>query len=469
MSLLPCGAKPGRWPGFLLVLILSACGKDEVRSATPPAIPSESSAQPALRYEEQLRQLDLGLADVRKMMAQRPNDALLAIEPVKVLLERARLSGDYANYTAATEALADAKRRSGDLLYPCMVAARLHYALHRLDAARAELQRCPNTVDAAELAVLRADLDFHSGRYREAGSVYQQAVNQRGQPDDYIRLALFRNRTGSPGEAAALFEAAEQRYFGESAVLRAWLKLQRGLVALDRGRHEEARALYLQADRELPGWWLIDEHLAEVQALLGNIEDARRAYEDIVRRTGAPEFMDALAALEAQAGHADRAGKLLAQARGLYEQRLASFPEAAAGHALDHYLNSPDDAAAALRLAQANHLNRPYGEASIALAQALLLNGRAAEALKLLQAEAAAGWDTPELHWILAQALGRMGKAPQSAAAQSRALAGNPHAASMYGGALKQAAVRQHPVARPGNLPGESPRRQPAIRLAQQG
>lgn len=443
MSLLLRSAKPGFWPGFLLVLILSACGKDEARSsAATPLAPSEASAQPALRYEEQLRQLDLGLADVRKMMAQAPNDALLALEPVNVLLERARLSGDYANYTAAAEALEVAKRRADDLLYPCVAAARLHYALHRLDAARAELQRCPSTVDAAELAVLRADLDFYSGRYRQAESVYLQAVNQRGQPDDYIRLALFRNKTGSPGEAAALFEAAEQRYFGESAVLRAWLKLQRGLVALDRGRHEEARALYLQADRELPGWWLVEEHLAEVQALLGNTEEARRAYRDIVARTGLPEFMDALAALEAPAGHPERAAQLLAQARSLYEQRLAAFPEAAAGHALDHYLNSPGDAAAALRLAQANHRNRPYGEASIALAQALLLNGRAAEAVQRLQAELAAGWDTPELHWVLGQALARAGRAPQSAAAQARARAGNPQAASMYGAALQQLAAK---------------------------
>lgn len=431
-----CAIKPGLWPGFLLAVgLISACGGGQPSAPAAPAAPAAAtSAAPPLRYDEQLRQLDLGLADVRKLMAQRPDDALLAVEPVKLLLERARLTGNYANYTAAAEALEIARRRAGDLLYPCVAAARLHYALHRLDAARAELQRCPNTVDAAELAVLRADLDFYSGRYRQAEETYLQAVNQRGQPDDYIRLALFRNKTGSPGEAAALLEAAEQRYFGDSAMLRAWLKLQRGLVALDRGRHEEARALYLQADREMPGWWLVEEHVAEVQALLGNVEEARQAYRAIIARTGLPEFMDTLAQLEADAQRKAEAQALLARAEALYRQRIAAFPEAAAGHALDHFLSFGSDAAETLRLAEANYRSRPHGDAAVGMARALQAADRPAEAIALLSRELEAGWRTPELLWLLGDLHAANGETAAAERLRDEALALNPASRKMYGG-----------------------------------
>lgn len=425
--------KPGLAPGFVLAVALLLCACTRTPPPPAPTAPAAQGVSGPLRYAELLQSYDEALA------AKGPPKAPSSPgERVRLLLERARLAGDYDDYARAGAILAAA---DADATLRCLPLARWHYTLHRLAAAGAVLDGCAASVEADELAGLRADIAFYSGRYDEAETVYREQLNRLDSPQAFIRMALLRARRGAPAEAMALFEAAEQRYHGDSASMRAWLKLQRGLVALDQGRFEQARALYLAAAEALPGWWLVDEHLAEVQALMGETDAARKAYEDIVRRTGAPEFMDALAALETQAGHAERAAQLLAQARKLYEQRLAAFPEASAGHALDHYLNSPGDAAFALQLAQANHRNRPYGEASIALAQALLLNGRAAEALKLLQAEVAAGWDTPELHWVMAQALAQVGRAPQSVAAQSRALAGNPHAASMYGGALQQLAA----------------------------
>ncbi|WP_162932300.1 tetratricopeptide repeat protein [Solimonas sp. K1W22B-7] len=436
MPLSPAG-KPGLAPGFVLAAasLLCACTPAPPTSATTAAAPQAASGP--LRYAELLQSYDEALA------AEGPPKApASADERVRLLLERARLSGDYADYARAGAVIEQADAKA---TIRCLPLARWHYTLHRLAAAGRVLEGCAAAVDADELAGLRADIAFYSGRYREAEATYREQLNRLDQPQGYIRMALLRARSGAPAEAMALFEAAEQRYHGDSAVMRAWLKLQRGLVALDQGRYEQARALYLAAAEALPGWWLVDEHLAEVQALMGETEAARGAYENIVRRTGAPEFMDALAALEAHSGHGDRAAKLLAQARTLYEQRLAAFPEASAGHALDHYLNSPGEAAVALRLAQANDHNRPYGEAGIALAEALMLNGKATEAVRRLQAEAAAGWDTPELHWVLAQALAQAGQAQQATAERARALAGNPRASSMYGAAPLQLSARSGP------------------------
>lgn len=432
MSLASWSTKPGFWPGFLLVLLLGACG--EKPAPAPGAGPAATATpqRPALRYEEALRQLDLGLADVRKMMAQSPNDSLLALEPVNVLLERARLTGDYGNYVEGAAALAEAKRLGGELLYPCLASARFEYTLHRLAAARDELEKCPSIVEPADVAILQADLAFYSGKYDEAEASYLAAVNQRGLPDDYIRLGLLRSKTGSPGEAAALIEAAERRYHGDSATMRAWLKLQRGLVALDRGRHEEARAMYLQADRDLAGWWLVEEHIAEAEALLGNEDAARRAYVAIVERTGLPEFMDALAGIELGQKRDAAAQALIVRAEALYRERLAAFPEASSGHALDHFLSYGKDPAATLALAQANYRNRSYGDAAVALARALAALGRGTEAITLLERERTAGWRTPELLWVLGD-LHAVAAQPEAAAEHhAQALQLNPLSARMY-------------------------------------
>jgi predicted Zn-dependent protease len=275
---------------------------------------------------------------------------------------------------------------------------------------------------------------MYGGKYREAEATYRALVNQVGTPAHFVRLALLRARTGSPAEAAALLEAAERRYHGPSATMKAWLRLQRGLVALDRGRLDEALALYRQASDELPGWWLVEEHIAEVLALKGDKAAAMALYRQVIERTGGPEYLDALAALEDEAGDKASAARRRAEARAAYEKRLAEYPEAAAGHALDHFLADAADAPRALALAQANHATRPFGEASIALAKAWLHVGQPAKARALLEGELAKGWDTPELHWVLAAVLERLGQKAPAEAARAAALARNPLSAALYRG-----------------------------------
>ena len=215
--------------------------------------------------------------------------------------------------------------------------------------------------------------------------------------------------------------------------MRAWLKLQRGLVALDRGRFDEALAMYRLAEDALDGWWLVDEHIAEVHLLNGNIAEAKRIYESVIERTGGPEYMDALAKIEQQLGNADRAGKLTAQARSIYTERLRAFPEAAAGHALDHFLKSQADAVQALALAQKNYQTRAFGESAIALAKAWIMSGKPERAKPLIEAQLASGWDTAESWWILSEVQLQLSGDAQAARARAEALRRNPHSEKMYG------------------------------------
>jgi tetratricopeptide (TPR) repeat protein len=430
--LTPWSAGPGLSPGPALALalglaLLAGCDRPGTPSAQVGAAPPVAAG-----YERERRNLDAAIEAGLELAAKRPDDGLLPVELVSLYQERAHLTGDYDDYRHAERLLerhAAAARSSAPY---CLARARLHFSLHRLEQAGAALDACPATAEASEVAALRGDIALYSGRYREAEATFRALANDPGLPQHFVRLALLRSKVGAPAEAAALLEAAERRYHGVSATMKAWLKLQRGLVALDRGRFDEALAMYRLAGDALPGWWLVDEHVAQVASLRGDPRTAKSLYAGVVERTQAPEFMDALARIEREEGRAARAHELLQRARAIHEKRLSDFPEAAAGHALDHFLQEHGDSRRALALAQANFANRPHGEAAIALARAWMLTGKPERALPVVEAQLEAGWDTPEAHWVLAQALQRAGKPERAADARARALRMNPESGRMY-------------------------------------
>jgi tetratricopeptide (TPR) repeat protein len=360
------------------------------------------------------------------------SSALVPLELVRLYAERARLTGNYDDYARAEDLLARLEPQFKGADGFCLAKARLHYTLHRLSLAKQVLDGCPAVAGKVEDLQMRADIAFYTGRYKDAGIIYRALVNQVSSVQAYVQLALYSAKTGDPGEASAFFEAAENRYHGGSAVQRSWFALQRGLIELDRGRYDEARALFALADHRLPGYWLNEEHLAEVARLTGDTAGAKRGYEAVVRKTSAPEYLDALGSMEADAGNAPAARRLFDRAETIYAERARRFPEAIAGHALDHYLDVAPQPAKALTLAEANFGNRPHGDAAIALAKAYLLNARPRDAARLLQQQLAQGWDTAETWWVLSLAADAAGNPARARTAALEATRRNPNSARQY-------------------------------------
>jgi tetratricopeptide (TPR) repeat protein len=383
-------------------------------------------------YERILRENNEAIASGETMVAGPLQSALAPLVLVGLYTERARLTGNYDDYGRAEDLLARLQAQFGATDGVCLARAKLHYTLHRLANAKQVLDGCPRLAGTVEDLGLRADIAFYSGRYKDAGIIYRALVNQVGAPQTYIQLALFSAKTGAPGEASAFLEAAEQRYHGASALQESWFALQRGLIELDRGRYEEARSLFALADERMPGYWLNQEHLAEVARLMGDAPAARRIYEDVVKQTGAPEYLDALGVIEAGSGQAQGSRRLLDRAEAIYSERAKRFPEAIAGHALEHYLKAAPQPARALTLAEANFQNRPYGDAAIALAKAYLLNARPRDAARLLEQQLAQGWDTAETYWILSLAAKAAGDPARAKAAGLEATRRNPHSTTQY-------------------------------------
>ena len=416
--------------GFALTLF--ACALAGCKPSPAPGSRSDPAALSQPTFAKILADNQAAIAS-GEVTAKGPiESALVPLELVSLYTERARLTGNYDDYGRAEDLLARFPAKFDTLDGLCLARAKLHYTLHRLSRAKAQLDRCPRLAGTVEDLVLRADIAFYTGRYKDAGIIYRALVNQVGTPQTYIELALYSAKMGSPGEAAALMEAAEKRYHGGSAIMESWLALQRGLIELDRGRFDEARALFTLADERMPGYWLTDEHLAEVAHLKGDTASAKRTYEDVVRRTGAPEYLDALGSIESQAGNTAAAKVLFDRAEAIYTARAKRFPEAIAGHALDHYLKANPQPAKALALAEANFRNRPYGDSAIALARAYLLNARPRDAVRGLEQQIEQGWDTAETYWILSLAAQAAGDAPRAKSAGVEAIRRNPQSATQY-------------------------------------
>ncbi len=427
MGLMAIGLVAGCGDGQRPVLIVPTHTVSTAQNTAQPPAPSGQRENYGQALTTLSRSIDTALGQVRSQ----PDNLALAQETVLLYLERARLNGNMDDYQSAQALLDEGAARARNGAQLCQAQARLHFALHRLQQARAALGLCSATMDPTESAALSADIALYSGQYQAAEAIYRDLVNQLGHGSHYIRLALFRLNTGAPGEAAALLEAAEKRYHGGSAATWAWLKLQRGLVALERGRLDEALALYQLAADAMPGWWLVDEHIAEIRRLTGDRAGAIALMEPLVARHGLPEHMDELARLLHEGEQPEAALPWIARARAIYRARLAAFPQAGAGHAVKHFLEfgTPGEA---LDLARRNAHMRPYGDAQISLATILLRSGQTDAALALIGQVQDSGWRTARLYAVAAQIHAAAGQNTVADAHRARALAMNPHAMRLF-------------------------------------
>ena len=343
-------------------------------SAVPEVSPSEAPvevvrARPG--HAQRRAQLDRAVGQAEQRVAK-TKSWMLHAELAAALLARADLDGSYDDYARVRDELDAAFALAGPGLGPHMLRARFELRLHRiaegeraLAAVGQQAEIDPDT-DMARRG-LSADIAMGAGRYAEANAAIVALVAEQRSPANLARQAHLFDELGDNAQADALYvEAIAKADDGET---QAWLELQRGLLDLDRGRYDDAAAHYAAADAMFPGWWLVHEHIAEIDGLRGDTDAAIARYRDVLAQTRDPELVDALAEL-LEDRDATEAAKLHAEARATFEARLAQFPEATYGHALEHFLASDDGAARALELARKNAAVRPGPDADELLARA---------------------------------------------------------------------------------------------------
>lgn len=353
----------------IIILMLAAFIAAGTFALAPRTVATPSSA-----YLRELTKLERRIAASERLTKAAPRSWMRRAELVGLYLDRASLMGSYADYQSAERELDEALELGPHVPELYLLRAQLSFTLHRFDRVERDLdlperaaRRDGDSAALAGILAMRGSLAFERGDNDEAEKLLLHAFDTRRSYDALARLAHVHVKTGRFERATELFDRAERELDPRAARAHAWLDLQRGLMELDRQRYDEALGWYRSADAAYPGWWLIEEHIAEIDALQGRTDSARERYERLVAETDNPELIDALAALLVP-DEPERASLLIDRARGIYEQQLRTFPEATYGHALDHFLEH--DPARAVMLAEKNHALRPNAEAKAKLAKA---------------------------------------------------------------------------------------------------
>ncbi|MGF7148534.1 tetratricopeptide (TPR) repeat protein [Sphingomonas zeicaulis] len=353
---------------------------------------------------------------------------------LRLRIERAMMTGRLDDLVAAEQALTAAfARAENERLGPHWERIAFNFHVHRLSAVEPDLKSVdsiavgPNKLERAAIDADRADLDFYRGRYDAALVTYRRIEREQGGYDNLLRLSTWFWRTGDHDKAIAYLNEAEWLVTGPAFEQRGWFELQRGLIDFDRGRWDDAAKHFAEANRRFPGDWRIESRIAKMQALKGDLPGALKRFTALAQRSDHPDMMDAVAGVYRAMGDRADSEAWAARAGAEWERRLAALPQAAWGHAIDHYL-SFGDPARALELAKLNAAERPFGEALTQLAAAQLANAQPDAALATLKPVLESKWRSSLTWLVAADAQTMLGRKEEAEAARQEAVKLNPRA-----------------------------------------
>jgi tetratricopeptide (TPR) repeat protein len=357
-------------------------------------------------------------------LRQQPRDTRSWATLGLTYVERARASGDPTYYPKAEGAVDRALALTGDDDLALAAAGALAAARHDFSAALRLGDRAATVNPYSVLAqTVRTDALVELGRYDQADAAARRADELQPGLPTFSRLSYLAELRGDTNQATALL----QRSLGPATTPAdaAFLRFHLGELARGRGDYRLADRQYAAALAAAPSFVPALAGRARVAAALGHTRTAVERYSAVVSRLPLPEYLTEFGELFESVGRrADaqeqydvvRSTVALARANGVgTDLELALFEADHGGRA------------AALRAARAEWNRRHSIHVADALAWALHVNGRDAEALRYARMATALGTRDARLLYhrgVIEHAVGRPAQARRSLAA---ALALNPH------------------------------------------
>lgn len=233
--------------------------------------------------------------------------------------------------------------------------ARICAVFHRFTEALDDLDRAERlSLDAETANGERAAIFQALGRYDEARALREEAASRRPSFETIGALVGLAAERGEIGAAERLYEESVRRYRGVSPFPLALLDFQRGLMWMNSGLLDEARASFETALHRVPAYAPAQGHLAEVEAQLGEIEAAIARLYPLAFSSDDPDYAGQLARILADVGRNDESRSWRQVAATRYDELVAAHPEAFADHAAEFWLAAGADPVKALALARMN-------------------------------------------------------------------------------------------------------------------
>lgn len=348
------------------ILCFSSCNKADptgvspTGSASPSAAASTSSLRdgppPKLTRRTTSGAIALGNLDgeiqsLERLVDQRNADASSRRSLIEVLKLRGEMTGRIVDVERAAEMAEAWPKDMPDKPDTYLVRASLRAALHRFDAAWADLDEAERRgASAMQTRQKRASILMARGRLDEALPLAQQMRTERATIDTLGFLAVLLGELGRKAEAVAAFREAFDVYGDTSPFPVAWLFFAQGQFWEREGNIELAMAYHRACLERLP----THAHAAAHLARLGPADAAESILKPFGATADDPELDAVLAAKLEARGDVVRAKEHRTKAAVRYDELVAKHPEAFADHAAQFWLDVGGDAPKAFELAKRN-------------------------------------------------------------------------------------------------------------------
>jgi tetratricopeptide (TPR) repeat protein len=348
------------------------------------------------------------------------------------LYQKASIAGDFAGLAEIIAAIDDsitALANPGDLY---LLKANAAFKLHKLADVDSALRAVPSVYDSDEGRLIRADLDFQHGHYQAAEDGYLDVLERERSWGALARLAYFRGKMGDASGADRLYEEAEDQLTAKEMRAYAWLEVQRGFLEFVHGRSDEARLHYRRADAAYPGYWLVDEYIAELLGSEGKYEEAAGILERIVATIDRPDLDQAIGELYELAGHGAPALYWKERALRAYLQSAQRGEVHYYHHLVDYYSDVAEVGAEAVKWAHKDLRLRENFATQAALAWSLHRAGRSSDALGWIERALSSGVLDARLYFCAGDIYGAAGKVVEGHELRQRAITLNPAVAGFH-------------------------------------
>ncbi len=380
----------------------------------------------AAGYAAEMRRIDEDIGKTDRAAHSTPTDPERITRHIYRLYQKASLSGDLAGLTAVERAIDDAiplLANPGDLY---LLKAHAAFKLHKLADVDAALLAAPSVYDSDEGRLIRADLDFQHGRYHAAEDGYVEVLECERSWGALARLAHLRGKMGDATGADHLYEEAEDHLTAKEMRAYAWLEVQRGFLDFARGRDGEAQLHYRRADAAYPGYWLVDEHVAELLGAGGRYDEAVAMYQSIVSNGQRPELEQAIGELCELAGRSGPAAYWKQRALTAYLQSAQRGEVHYYHHLVDYYTDVAENGAEAVKWAYKDLELRENFATQAALAWALYRDRRFSEGIYWIDRALASGAVDALLNFRAGEIYSAAGNEVEGRNLRERALNLNP-------------------------------------------
>ena len=378
-------------------------------------------------YQQELAKIEYTASHEPKHSGSSLNDPKVLFKKVYFYFLKSSLTGNRQDMekgeTAFDNALSDLPL-SADFY---LLHTAFNLKLHRLEAAKSDLEKLSFMDEDPKVQVLKADIAVQEGNYKAAATSYQNIIEKNRNWDNLSRLAYLRAKFGDFESADQLYQEAEEEISAKEMRSFAWVELQRGYLALSRGQYEAAWDHYQRADQAYSGYWLTKEFMAEWLGTQRNFDAAIVLYKQVIACTQRPELYHALGDLYLFMGKPELAKPWHDKALAVYLDSARRGEVQYYHHLASFYADARLDGAEAVKWAQKDIQLRKNVTTRDAFAWALFRDGQYQAAVDEMKKALSGNWQDAHLFFHAAMIYLAAGMTEEGKGFLQKAFNINPH------------------------------------------